>query len=132
MNVGFFFCVCMAEGELTCNYLVAYNQDMDKVFKALSDATRRQLLDLLYQNNGQTLSELCDHLDMTRQSVTKHLVILEEAHLVVVEWQGRHKRHYLNAAPIAEIYDRWIGKYERQRIDALVELKRKLEEDTHG
>lgn len=106
--------------------------DMDKVFKALADSTRRQLLDLLFQKNGQSLSELCDHLDMTRQSVTKHLLILEEAELIVVEWQGRNKLHYLNAAPIADIYDRWIGKYERQRIDALRNLKRKLEEENHG
>ncbi|QRG70200.1 ArsR/SmtB family transcription factor [Brevibacillus choshinensis] len=105
---------------------------MDKVFKALADATRRQLLDLLFQKNGQSLGELCDHLEMTRQSVTKHLLILEEAELIVVEWQGRNKLHYLNAAPIADIYDRWIGKYERQRIDALRTLKRKLEEDNDG
>lgn len=105
---------------------------MDKVFKALADSTRRQLLDLLFVKNGQTLSELCDHLDMTRQSVTKHLLILEEAELIVVEWQGRNKLHYLNAAPLADIYDRWIGKYERQRIDALRDLKRKLEEENHG
>lgn len=105
---------------------------MDKVFKALADSTRRQLLDLLFQKNGQSLGELCEHLEMTRQSVTKHLVILEEAELIVVEWQGRNKLHYLNAAPIADIYDRWIGKYERQRVDALRDLKRKLEEENNG
>ncbi|MED4779866.1 metalloregulator ArsR/SmtB family transcription factor [Brevibacillus choshinensis] len=105
---------------------------MDKVFKALADSTRRQLLDLLFQKNGQSLGEMCEHLDMTRQSVTKHLVILEEAELIVVEWQGRNKLHYLNAAPIADIYDRWIGKYERQRMDALRDLKRKLEEENNG
>ncbi|KQL50170.1 ArsR family transcriptional regulator [Brevibacillus choshinensis] len=105
---------------------------MDKVFKALADSTRRQLLDLLFQINGQSLGELCEHLDMTRQSVTKHLVILEEADLIVVEWQGRNKLHYLNAAPIADIYDRWIGKFERQRMDALRDLKRKLEEENNG
>ncbi|RUQ27856.1 ArsR family transcriptional regulator [Peribacillus cavernae] len=102
---------------------------MDKIFKALADSSRRQLLDQLFKNNGQTLSELCDHLEMTRQSVTKHLVILEEANLIVVEWQGRNKIHYLNAAPIGEIYDRWIGKYERHRIEALRDLKNKLEEE---
>lgn len=75
---------------------------------------------------------MCEHLDMTRQSVTKHLVILEEAELIVVEWQGRNKLHYLNSAPIADIYDRWIGKYERQRMDALRDLKRKLEEENNG
>ncbi|MDF2678952.1 MAG: hypothetical protein K0R47_142 [Brevibacillus sp.] len=105
---------------------------MDKVFKALADSTRRQLLDLLFHRNGQSLGELCEHLEMTRQSVTKHLVILEEADLIVVEWQGRNKLHYLNVAPIAEIYDRWIGKYERQRIDALRDLKRKLEGENNG
>ncbi|MGZ4159505.1 MAG: ArsR/SmtB family transcription factor [Neobacillus sp.] len=104
---------------------------MDNVFKALADASRRQLLDELFKKNGQTLSDLCEHLDMTRQSVTKHLTILEEANLIVVEWHGRNKLHYLNAAPIGDIYDRWIGKYDRQRIDALRDLKRKLEEDTN-
>jgi DNA-binding transcriptional ArsR family regulator len=87
---------------------------------------------LLFHRNGQSLGELCEHLEMTRQSVTKHLVILEEADLIVVEWQGRNKLHYLNVAPIAEIYDRWIGKYERQRIDALRDLKRKLEGENNG
>lgn len=100
---------------------------MDKVFKALADATRRKLLDELYQKNGQTLGELCSHMDMTRQAVTKHLALLEEANLVVVMWSGRKKLHYLNAVPIGEIYDRWIGKYERHRIEALTELKKNLE-----
>ncbi|MBB6673356.1 helix-turn-helix transcriptional regulator [Cohnella nanjingensis] len=100
---------------------------MDIVFKALADASRRQLLDQLYQRNGQTLGELCDHLDMARQSVTKHLTILEEANLVAVEWQGRNKLHYLNAAPISDIYDRWIRKYDHHRMEALSELKTKLE-----
>ncbi|MGZ4123875.1 MAG: ArsR/SmtB family transcription factor [Tumebacillaceae bacterium] len=104
---------------------------MDNVFKALADASRRQLLDELFKKNGQTLSDLCEHLDMTRQSVTKHLTILEEANLIVVAWHGRNKLHYLNAAPIGDIYDRWIGKYDRQRIEALRDLKRKLEEDTN-
>lgn len=111
--------------------MVAYNKCMDNVFKALADSSRRQLLDELFKKNGQTLSELCEHLDMTRQSVTKHLVILEEANLIVVEWHGRNKLHFLNAAPIGEIYDRWIGKFERHRIDALSELKRKLEEENN-
>ncbi|TDF96281.1 ArsR/SmtB family transcription factor [Paenibacillus piri] len=103
---------------------------MDKVFKALADSSRRQLLDELFKKNGQTLNELCEHLEMTRQSVTKHLLLLEEANLIVVEWHGRHKLHYLNAAPIGDIYDRWIGKYERHRVEALLELKNKLEEKT--
>ncbi|ULL20051.1 ArsR family transcriptional regulator [Paenibacillus sp. H1-7] len=104
---------------------------MDNIFKALADSTRRQLLDQLFVKNGQTLSELCDRLEMTRQSVTKHLLLLEEAGLVIVEWHGRNKLHYLNAAPIGEIYDRWIGKYDRHRVEALRELKSKLEEDHH-
>ncbi|MCC3372533.1 helix-turn-helix domain-containing protein [Cohnella sp. REN36] len=100
---------------------------MDIVFKALADGSRRQLLDVLYQRNGQTLGELCEHLDMARQSVTKHLTILEEANLIAVEWQGRNKLHYLNAAPIGDIYDRWIRKYDHHRMEALSELKTKLE-----
>lgn len=102
---------------------------MDKIFKALADSSRRQLLDQLYKKNGQTLNELSTHLEMTRQSVTKHLAILEEANLIVTEWQGRNKLHYLNVAPIGEIYDRWIGKYEQHRIEALRELKNNLEEE---
>lgn len=96
---------------------------MDKIFKALADSTRRQLLDELFIHNGQTLSELCKNLEMSRQAVTKHLTILEEANLVVVEWRGREKLHYLNAVPISEIYHRWIGKYERHRLEALNDLK---------
>jgi DNA-binding transcriptional ArsR family regulator len=100
---------------------------MDAVFKALADASRRQLLDRLYQNNGQTLSELCTGLDMTRQAVTKHLVLLEEANLVATVWRGREKLHYLNPVPIHEIHERWIGKYERHRLEALSDLKKGLE-----
>lgn len=111
--------------------MVAYNQYMDKVFKALADESRRLLLDQLYMENGQTLSELCTHLDMSRQAVSKHLAILEEANLVVVIRNGRNKFHYLNAAPIGEIYERWIGKYERHQVKALYELKRKLEEENN-
>jgi DNA-binding transcriptional ArsR family regulator len=103
---------------------------MDKVFKALADHSRRKLLDELYLKNGQTLSELCGSLDMSRQAVTKHLIVLEEAKLIAVIREGRKKLHYLNAAPIGEIYDRWIGKYDRSRIVALTELKNKLEEET--
>ncbi|PLS14976.1 transcriptional regulator [Bacillus sp. M6-12] len=102
---------------------------MDKIFKALADSSRRQLLDELFKRNGQTLSELCEHLEMTRQSVTKHLVILEEANLIIVEYKGRHKFHFLNAAPIGEIADRWIGKYQLQRVKALSDLKKSLEEE---
>jgi DNA-binding transcriptional ArsR family regulator len=100
---------------------------MDAVFKALADASRRKLLDRLFQDNGQTLTELCAGLDMTRQAVTKHLVLLEEANLVATVWRGREKLHYLNPVPIHEIYERWIGKYERHRLQALSDLKKGLE-----
>jgi DNA-binding transcriptional ArsR family regulator len=103
---------------------------MDAVFKALADLSRRKLLDQLYIHNGQTLGELCEHLDMTRQAVTKHLKVLETANLVVTVWHGREKLHYLNPAPIQEICDRWLSKYERHQLDALSELKRKLEDNT--
>jgi DNA-binding transcriptional ArsR family regulator len=102
--------------------------DADKVFKALADPGRRRLLDKLHGNNGQTLGELCEHLDMTRQAVTKHLLLLEQANLVVVVWRGREKLHYLNPVPISDIFDRWVGKYERHRVRALAQLKRALEE----
>ena len=105
---------------------------MDKVFKALADASRRQLLDRLRAENGQTLGELCEHLDMTRQAVTKHLKLLEDANLVVTIWRGREKLHYLNPVPINEIADRWIGKYERHRVRALDDLKRALEGQNDG
>jgi DNA-binding transcriptional ArsR family regulator len=101
---------------------------VDKVFKALADPSRRKLLDQLHANNGQTLSELCEHLDMTRQAVAKHLALLEAANLVATVWRGREKLHYLNPLPLHEIYDRWIGKYERRRLRALSELKKSLEE----
>lgn len=108
--------------------MVAYYVRMDAVFKALADRSRRKLLDRLHQNNGQTLSELCAHLDMTRQAVAKHLALLETANLVATVWRGREKLHYLNPAPLHEIYERWIGKYERDRLQALSDLKKKLEE----
>ena len=100
---------------------------MDEVFKALADASRRELLDRLRADNGQTLSELCARLAMTRQAVSKHLAILEDANLVVVVWRGREKLHYLNPVPIHDIADRWIGKFERSRLQALSELKKSLE-----
>jgi DNA-binding transcriptional ArsR family regulator len=103
---------------------------MDEVFKALADAGRRKLLDVLRRENGQTLGELCRHLDMTRQAVTKHLVVLENANLVAVVWRGREKLHYLNPSPIHEITERWIGKFERHRLEALAELKHGLESKT--
>jgi DNA-binding transcriptional ArsR family regulator len=101
---------------------------MDRVFKALADKSRRRLLDLLHTENGQTLGDLCQHLDMSRQAVTKHLLVLEEANLVSVVWRGREKLHYLNPVPLHEIYERWIGKFERPRLRALHDLKRRLEE----
>ena len=101
--------------------------DTDKVFKALADSSRRKLLDLLYASDGQTLSELCEHLDMTRQAVTQHLGVLEAANLVATKWRGREKLHYLNPVPVYEIYERWIAKFERPRLRALRELKKRLE-----
>ncbi|HMN26746.1 MAG TPA: helix-turn-helix transcriptional regulator [Caldilineaceae bacterium] len=106
--------------------------DTDKVFKALADPSRRELLDRLFEQNGQTLGELCAHLHMARQSVSKHLALLEAANLVVTVWRGREKLHYLNPIPIQEIYDRWIGKYERQRLQALSTLKQRLEVTPSG
>jgi DNA-binding transcriptional ArsR family regulator len=106
--------------------------DMDGVFKALADPSRRLILDKLHGHNGQTLGQLCEHLDMSRQAVTKHLKLLEGANLVVTFWRGREKLHYLNPVPILEIADRWIGKYEQGRLRALAELKRNLEGDPDG
>jgi len=102
--------------------------DEDKVFKALADVSRRQLLDRLRRNNGQTLGELCQAHDMSRQAVTKHLNLLEEANLVVTAKKGREKLHYLNPVPINEIYMRWIGKFEQGRMQALHNLKQVLQE----
>ena len=101
--------------------------DIDKVFKALADPGRRRLLDQLHGENGQTLRALCEHMDMTRQAVTQHLQLLEDANLVAVVWQGREKLHYLNAVPLHEIHERWIGKFEHNRLGALRNLKKKLE-----
>lgn len=102
-------------------------EDVDKVFKALADPSRRRLLDELHATNGQTLTELCQHLDMTRQAVTQHLALLEAANLVAVIWRGREKLHYLNPVPLHEIYERWIAKFEKQRLRALRDLKKQLE-----
>ncbi|MFF4101863.1 ArsR/SmtB family transcription factor [Streptomyces sp. NPDC001903] len=101
---------------------------MDSVFKALADPSRRRLLDRLRERNGQTLRELCAGLDMARQSVSKHLAVLEDAELVTTVWQGREKQHYLNAAPINAIAERWISRFDRGRVDALADLKRALEQ----
>lgn len=102
----------------------------DKVFKALADPGRRRLLDALHADNGQTLSALCLHMDMTRQAVTQHLNLLEEANLVVVVWQGREKLHYLNPVPLHAVYSRWVQKFERHRLDVLLDLKTHLEGNT--
>jgi uncharacterized protein YndB with AHSA1/START domain/DNA-binding transcriptional ArsR family regulator len=102
---------------------------MDKVFKALADPTRRYLLDLLHEHNGQTLGELCERIDMTRQSATQHLAVLEAANLVSTVRRGREKLHYLNPVPLNEIQERWIDKFERPRLRALSTLKRRAEED---
>src|SRR5215468_1805259 len=102
--------------------------DEDKVFKALADGSRRQLLDRLRKTGGLTLGELCQGHDMSRQAVTKHLVLLEAANLVVSVKRGREKLHYLNPVPINEIYMRWIGKFEQKQVQALFNLKQALKE----
>lgn len=99
----------------------------DDVFRALADPSRRQLLDWLHRQNGQSLNELCQGLQMTRQAVAKHLAILEEANLVSIRREGRKKLHFLNPVPINAIAERWIGKFERPRLAALSDLKQKLE-----
>ena len=100
---------------------------LDYVFKGLADANRRKLLDRLHDEGGQTLSELCEGMGMARQSVSKHLGVLETANLVVTVRRGREKLHYLNPLPIAEMYERWIHKYERDRLSALVRLRQDVE-----
>jgi DNA-binding transcriptional ArsR family regulator len=100
---------------------------VDNVFKALADPSRRALLDQLHHNNGQTLNELCQHLEMSRQAVTKHLRLLEAANLVVPLWHGRKKLHYLNPVPLHQITERWIDKYQHRIPLALNELERGLE-----
>ncbi|MFC5502050.1 ArsR/SmtB family transcription factor [Lysinimonas soli] len=99
----------------------------DEAFKALADASRRELLDRLNARNGQTLAELCEGLDMSRQAVSKHLAVLETAGLVTTLRRGREKLHYLDAAPINAIADRWISRYDRPRAQALADLKTALE-----
>jgi len=106
--------------------------DADLLFKALAEPARRKLLDRLHAHDGQTLGELCQHLDITRQGVTQHLAVLEAANLVAVVWRGREKLHFLNPVPLQELYDRWICKFERPRLKALRDLKRRLEEGDKG
>jgi DNA-binding transcriptional ArsR family regulator len=103
------------------------DEAVDGVFRALADPSRRALLDTLFARNGQTLGELCEVRSMTRQAVTKHLGILESANLIATVKRGREKLHYINPAPIHEIGERWISKYERARLEALFDLKKVLE-----
>src|SRR5262245_35470478 len=127
---------------LTGKWILAYNrqvstciypamrqdsEDTDLLFKALADPNRRKLLDLLHAHDGSTLNELCEHLNMTRQGVTQHLAVLEAANLVATVWRGREKLHFLNPVPLQEIYERWIAKFEKPRLKALGDLKRRLE-----
>jgi DNA-binding transcriptional ArsR family regulator len=127
---------------LTCKYLVAYHSgksllaiesvaehspDTDLLFKALADPSRRKLLDLLHAHDGRTLNDLCEHLDMTRQGVTQHLDLLEAANLIATVRRGREKLHFLNPVPLHQIYERWIAKFEKPRLKALEDLKRRLE-----
>jgi DNA-binding transcriptional ArsR family regulator len=107
------------------------NEQNDLVFKALSDPTRRRILDLLAERNGQPLGALCEHLDMRRQSVSQHIELLIEANLVTTFRQGREKLHFLNPTPLHEVYERWIRKFERQRLSFLHDLKTRLEDKGH-
>lgn len=99
----------------------------DKVFRALGDPTRRRVLDLLCDQNGQTLGQLCEHLDMARQSATQHLGILEDANLISTVRRGREKLHFINPVPLHDIYERWVRKFETQRLTLLHDLKQQLE-----
>src|SRR2546429_2989379 len=112
---------------VSCMLGIAEMAEMDEVFKALADPSRRLLLDSLNARNGQNLQELCAGLSMARQSVSKHLAVLEAANLVTTVWRGREKLHYLNAEPINAIADRWITQYDRPRVQALADLKTALE-----
>jgi DNA-binding transcriptional ArsR family regulator len=106
---------------------MAERDDTEMLFKALADPSRRRLMDLLHEHDGRTLSELCEHLDMTRQGATQHLGLLEAANLVVTIRRGREKLHFLNPVPLQEIYERWIAKFEQPRLKALHDLKQRLE-----
>jgi len=106
---------------------MAERRDTDQLFRALADPSRRKLLDLLHAHDGRTLSDLCEHLDMTRQGATQHLDVLVAANLVATVRSGREKLHFLNPVPLQEIYERWIAKFERPRLKALSDLKHRLE-----
>ena len=112
---------------ITCVLNMAERHDRDVLFKALADPSRRKLLDLLHAHDGRTLNELCEYLDMTRQGVTQHLDLLEAANLVTTLRRGREKLHFLNPVPLQAIYERWIAKFEKPRLKALSNLKRRLE-----
>lgn len=114
---------------MTSNLQVAYFPRVDDVFRALADPTRRLVLDRLHERGGLTLGELCVGLDMSRQAVSKHLAVLEAAGLVTTRRRGREKLHDLNPVPIQEIHDRWIGKFERARVQAITALHAALEEE---
>ncbi len=103
--------------------------DDASVFKALADETRRFLLDLLYERDGRTLTELESEVEMTRFGVMKHLRVLEDANLIVTRRSGRNKLHFLNPVPIRQIHDRWINKYRERKVSSLIDLKHKLEEE---
>ena len=109
--------------------MVDRDDDPNLLFKALADPSRRTLLDLLHAEDGRTLNDLCENLDMTRQGVTQHLAVLEAANLIATTWRGREKLHFLNPVPLQQIYERWIAKFERPRLKALAELKRRLEKN---
>lgn len=117
---------CIIKG----NHLAAF-YIMDAVFKALADPTRRALLDRLLERQGQSLTELVDGLGMRRQSVAKHLAILEAASLVSCQWHGREKLHYLNPAPVAEISRRWLDRFSGPRAEAILNLRDALQENEH-
>ena len=106
---------------------MARKPDRDALFKALADPSRRKLLDLLHAHDGRTLNELCEHMDMTRQAVTRHLALLETANLVATVKRGREKLHFLNPVPLQDLYERWIAKFEKPRLKALHSLKQRLE-----
>ena len=110
---------------------MATRDDTDVLFKALADPGRRKLLDLLHAHDGRTLSQLCEHLYMTQQGVTQHLDVLEAANLIATVRRGREKLHFLNPVPLQEIYERWIAKFEKRRLKALSDLKKRLEK-TNG
>jgi DNA-binding transcriptional ArsR family regulator len=101
--------------------------DINQVFKALGDPTRVKVLDLLHERNGQSLNELCGHLAMSRQAATQHIGVLEAANLVTAVWRGREKLHFINPMPLHEVYERWVRKFERQRLSLLHDLKKQLE-----